>query len=255
MYRDQVLGKGSGFFWKVDDKTFLITNWHNLSGKNPNTDQAISKTGGLPDRVVFTAFKQVSGPDADGFFEMSFTSVSVSLYQQELSGPLWLQHPRFGKNVDVAAIDISALVLDLKINHANIVESDAVLDSFPSQDVFVIGYPLGLITGAPSPVWKRGSIATEPGFDPNGLPMIYVDSATRSGMSGSVVVARHIVVGKAIKKKDGTQDSPVLYAVRDVVLGVYSGRLGVDQVQAQLGIVWKRSAIEETVAGNSIAIV
>src|SRR5262249_16465295 len=112
---------------------------------------------------------------------------------------------------------------------------------------------LGLITGAPSPVWKRGTIATDPTFDPGGLPQMYVDSATRQGMSGSVVIARHIVVGRPIKKKDGTSTNPLIYPVSDVVLGIYFGRLGADHIQAQLGIVWKRRVIEETVDGNAIA--
>ena len=29
LYRDQKLGSGSGLFWKLDDRTFLISNWHN----------------------------------------------------------------------------------------------------------------------------------------------------------------------------------------------------------------------------------
>jgi hypothetical protein len=27
-YRDQVLAKGSGFLWKQDERTFLVSNWH-----------------------------------------------------------------------------------------------------------------------------------------------------------------------------------------------------------------------------------
>jgi hypothetical protein len=72
-------------------------------------------------------------------------------------------------------------------------------------------------------------------------------------MSGSLVLARHVVVGRTIKKKDGTETQPFLYAVRDVVIGIYSGRLGPSQVEAQLGIVWKRNTIEETVSGAAIA--
>jgi hypothetical protein len=253
-YRDQVLASGSGFFWKSNDRTLLISNWHNFSGLDPQTGKALSKTGGVPDRVTFTAYRRLSEPDADGFFEMSPMRVTIPLYDNDLSGPRWLHHPKFGRRVDIAAIDISQAVTGLEIRHVNVVEGDAVLEPFASQDVFIVGYPLGLITGAPSPVWKRGTIATDPTFDPDGLPKMYVDSATRTGMSGSVVVARHIV-GKSIKKKDGTETGAVLYAVRDVVLGIYSSRLGADHVQAQLGIVWKRNVIEETVNGNSVASV
>ncbi len=226
-YRDQVLASGSGFFWKSNDRTLLISNWHNFSGLDPQTGKALSTTGGVPDRVTFTSYKRLSRPDPNGFFDLSSERVTVLLYDSNLSGP----------------------------RHVNVVEGDAVLEPSASQDVFIVGYPLGLITGAPSPVWKRGTVASDPTFDPDGLPKMYVDSATRTGMSGSVVVARHIVVGKSIKRKDGTQTEAFLHAVRDVVLGIYSGRLGADLLQAQLGIVWKRHAIEETVNGNSVASV
>lgn len=254
-YRDQVLASGSGFFWKSNDRTLLISNWHNFSGLDPQTGKALSTTGGVPDRVTFTSYKRLSRPDPNGFFDLSSERVTVLLYDSNLSGPRWLHHPTFGAKVDIAAIDISQAVTGLEIRHVNVVEGDAVLEPSASQDVFIVGYPLGLITGAPSPVWKRGTVASDPTFDPDGLPKMYVDSATRTGMSGSVVVARHIVVGKSIKRKDGTQTEAFLHAVRDVVLGIYSGRLGADLLQAQLGIVWKRHAIEETVNGNSVASV
>jgi hypothetical protein len=254
-YRGRVLASGSGFFWKLNDHTFLVSNWHNFSGRDPQTGKSISDTGGVPDSVTFTSYKRLSEADTDGFFEMSSARVPVPLYDDDLSGSRWLHHPKFGKKVDIGAIDVSQAVTGLEVRHVNVVEADAVLEPFASQDVFIVGYPLGRITGAPSPVWKRGTIATDPTFDPDGLPKMYVDSATRAGMSGSVVVARHIVVGKSITRKDGVETEPFLYAVKDIVLGIYAGRLGADLVQAQLGIVWKRNAIEETVNGSSVAVV
>jgi len=253
-YQNQFLASGSGFFWKVNERTLLVTNWHNFSGRNSENGVAMSDTGGLPSHVVFTAYKRLSEPDTGGFFEMSIERIRVPLYHDgDLSGARWLVHPRFAQRVDVAAIDVSEVLEGLIINHVNVIEADAVLQPYPSQDVFIIGYPLGLVTGVPTPVWKRGTIATDPAFDPDGLPKMFVDSATRKGMSGSVVLARHIIVGRAVTKKDGTATQPYLYAVNDVVAGIYSSRLGADHVQAQLGIVWKRHTIEETVVGNSIA--
>jgi len=142
---------------------------------------------------------------------------------------------------------------DAHFNCVNTIEADAVIDSFVSQDIFIVGYPLGIIDGLPSPVWKRGTIASEPSFDPEGHPKIYIDSATRKGMSGSIVLTRHMVVGKSIKKKDGSISDPIFFGIKDTVLGIYSGRLGAHEIQAQLGIVWKRQVIEETIAGGSFA--
>jgi hypothetical protein len=71
-------------------------------------------------------------------------------------------------------------------------------------------------------------------------------------MSGSVVVARHITVGRPFRKKDGTEVTP-LYAKHDLVVGVYSGRQYADLERAQLGVVWKRHVIEEIVLGADAA--
>jgi hypothetical protein len=249
-YGTQNLASGSSFFWKADGRTFLVSNWHNFSGRNAETGQPNSRTGGVPSHITFRAYRQDGQPDVNGDFPMTIASVQIPLYHDNLSGPRWLEHPTFGGVVDVAAIDVSEAIksVPLVINSANEIEDDAFLESYPSQDVFIIGYPLGLIADTPAPVWKRGTLATDPNVNLDGLPKLYVDTATRQGM-----IARHIVVGSAVKRKDGTQTGPHLYARKDVVLGIYSGRLGADQIEAQLGIVWKRQVIEETVVGNSFA--
>jgi hypothetical protein len=251
-YRDQVLACGSCFLWKQHERTFLVSNWHNFSGRDPQTGQPISDNGGVPSHINFFTFEQQGGPDEQGHTPMLVKSLRVPLYDDDLSGPRWLEHPSFDRRVDVAAIDVSDALAGMIVNHVNVLENDAVLEPFPSQDVFIIGYPIGRIPNAPYPVWKRGTLATDPQFDPEGLPKMYVDTATRKGMSGSVVIARHILVNQPVTKKDGTTTENYFYARLDTVLGIYSGRLGPHQVEAQLGIVWKRHVIEETLAGNRL---
>lgn len=253
-YGEECLATGSCFFWGLNGRTFLVTNWHNLTGRNPLTNQLMSKTGAIPDRIAFMAFKRVSEPDSDGFFELNFMPVKVELCDA-LSNPQWFEHPTLGQKVDIAAIDVTQFVQGFQIEHANALESDAVLDVVASQDVFVVGFPFGLITNAPAPIWKRGSIAIDPTFNPEDLPKMLVDTATREGMSGSVVIARHIIVGRDYSKKDGTKSQPVLFAKLDLVVGIYSGRHYPDLEKAQLGIVWKRQTIEDTVSGNKLACV
>lgn len=255
LYGGQSLSTGSCFFWSSDGRTYLLTNWHNLSGRNPFTGQPMSETGGVPDRIRFMAYKPVSGPDTHGYFQLEYVPVEVKLCEPDLTEPKWFEHPSFGRRVDVAALDVTDTVQGLQIDHANTLESDAVLEPTASQDVFVVGFPFGLIANAPAPVWKRGSIAIDPTFDPDGLPKMLVDTATREGMSGSLVIARHIIVGRQYPTKDGTMSQPVLYSKLDLVVGVYSGRHYPDLEKAQLGIVWKRSTIEETIKGGKAATV
>lgn len=215
----------------------------------------MSKTGAIPDRIAFRAYKQMSEPDVDGYFELEYLPVSAKLCESDFTGPLWYEHPTWGRLVDVAAVDVTEVTQGFQIKTANDLESNAQLDAMASQDVFVVGFPFGLIANAPAPVWKRGSIALDPSFDPENLPKMLIDTATREGMSGSVVIARHIFVGRSYRKKDGNMSEPVLYARLDVVAGIYSGRHYPDLERAQLGIVWKRSAIEETVSAMKVAYV
>ena len=52
------------------------------------------------------------------------------------------------------------------------------------MDVFILGYPFG--SGPPAfPVWKRGSIASEPDLVKTTNGYYLIDTASRPGMSGS----------------------------------------------------------------------
>lgn len=250
-YGNQELATGSCFFWSHENRRYLVTNWHNLAGRNHLHKRPLSNMGALPDRVTFIAYKQLTEPNAAGFFELCVTPVTVQLCDPDFRNPRWYEHPIHGHMVDVAAIDITDASKGLHVRAANELENDAQLDATASQDVFVVGFPFGLIATAPAPIWKRGSVALDPSFDPENLPKMFVDTATREGMSGSVVIARHTVVGRSYKKKDGSDSGPVLYAKLDLVAGIYSGRHYPDLERAQLGIVWKRVAIEETVAART----
>jgi hypothetical protein len=245
------LATGSAFYWAVGDRTFLVTNWHNLSGRDPMTQQPMSPTSGLPDHVEFLVYRRTTEPDDQDSFSMEVSQASVALYEDgDEQRPRWFEHPTHHRAVDVAAIDVTDELNSGRIHFktANALDGDADVQPQVSQDAFVVGYPLGITTGLPVPVWKRASIATEPSLDANNLPCLLVDTATREGMSGSLVLARHVILGP-FKKKDGSMASQSMYAVRDQILGVYSGRLGDDQVKAQLGIVWKRQLIDEVVNG------
>ena len=85
---------------------------------------------------------------------MTYQEKDVPLYDG--SGQArWFEHPVFGRQVDIAALDVTEGVSGFRIAHANILEHDAVLDVSVSQDVFVVGFPFGKIAGAPAPIWKR----------------------------------------------------------------------------------------------------
>ncbi len=116
----------------------------------------------------------------------------------------------------------------------------------PGMDVFVLGYPRGISGGGRFPLWKRGSIASEPDVNIDDLPKMYIDTATREGMSGAPVYAQEVGVWAPEGKKlpDGA-----MFGRGHRFIGIYSGRVGDDPFLAQLGIVWKEEAIQEIIAG------
>lgn len=76
----------------------------------------------------------------------------------------------------------------------------------PGCQVYVIGFPSSLSSGFGLPIWKSGYIASEPAYDVilggklsefggmrggTKIPAIFIDSLTRSGMSGSPVFASY----------------------------------------------------------------
>jgi hypothetical protein len=84
------------------------------------------------------------------------------------------------------------------------------------------------------------------------LPKLLIDTATRRGMSGSPVVARRSgIIHPRGENLGATGISPnTIIGQADTFLGVYSGRLGNDEMGIQVGIVWKASVIEEIISGN-----
>jgi hypothetical protein len=174
--------------------------------------------------------------------------VSVGLYDEN-GQPKWVEHPTLRNRVDAIALyignddgDISCFTID------DLKDQDTYRDDFelsPGQDVFILGFPFSDSPTANIPIWKRGTIASEPDFDIGGVPKIYVDTATRQGMSGSPVIAQISSIWTP-KGKTGVGDA--IIGIGRKFIGIYSGRIGADdEFKAQLGIVWKSSAVDEII--------
>ncbi len=124
----------------------------------------------------------------------------------------------------------------------NVLKSEADLAVRIGMDVYILGYPFG--NQPPGfPVWKRGSIASEPDLTKIGAGYMLVDTASRPGMSGAPVIRRswgtHLLEGDAIST-DSTPQSKFI--------GVYSGRLRTDDPSdAQIGMVWPASDIDDII--------
>jgi hypothetical protein len=240
-FKKQVLSIGTGFYYERNSQKYLITNWHNVSGRNPQTLAPLSSTSGLPDRLSLPILKTGDsinwvGMDQELYFDSQ---------EENPTRPRWLEHPSYKNRVDVVAIPF-APPEGTEVHVINTAEHTEDMMVAISDDVFVLGYPKGIIGGGAFPIWKRASIATEPDINQDNLPKMLIDTATREGMSGSPVIAiskggYRTISGNQVIGKDGSK-----------FVGVYSGRLGSDEMQAQLGIVWKAEIIDEIIDGNQL---
>jgi hypothetical protein len=222
-FRGTPLAQGTGFIWRVNGRAFLVTCWHNVTGKNPTTGKHLSCHAGEPDEVMIQLDLAGSSPG---------TRRAVKLPLLNADGvPLWLEHPLMPA-VDVVALPLPEMPGTV-LNPINEMPSNPASPPI-GYDAFILGYPFGIGVST-LPIWKRASVASEPSIPINGQPCFYVDTASRPGMSGSPVILRH------------------RYAIgpSTTFVGVYSGRVGADdELQAQLGIVWRAEVIDQIVNGG-----
>jgi len=251
----QQLASGTGFIYKYDEKLYLITNWHNVTGLNPSTKRPLSSHGGVPNILTLGLLVKNSKPT-------EWRNFHINLYDSDGKAE-WFIHPIHKELVDVIAIEI-----EFSEDFEGIFKpiNDLVFNEFEIQvadDVFILGYPLSMTGGGLFPIWKKGSIATEPEIDYERLPKFLVDASSKQGMSGSPVIMR----------KNGVHFNEISDSIFGTIqnfIGIYSGRIISSQnkkcncpkckdgnctvdhydTDSQLGIVWKKNVIEEIIKGK-----
>lgn len=236
-FNDRALAAATGFIWKRRDRFYLITNWHVVSALDHFTKAHLSEGGSRPDKLRCHFLVRV------GQYEREVIDVRI---RDEDDQPLWLVHPA----QELRAIDIVAVPLDgddLKTGITLLPVNELApgrIAIMIGMDVFILGYPFGSKPPA-FPVWKRGSIASEPDLVRLSGGYYLVDTASRPGMSGSPVILRswsnHILESNMWTS---TNDQRPI----DRIIGVYSGRLKPED--AQVGMVWHVEYIDEIIDGG-----
>jgi hypothetical protein len=220
-------GVATGFFYKAGEALHLVTNWHVITGVDPLTMQPVDPNDPAPEAVRIYCKRRLDNPARLQPFPHE-----VPLYSG--GAAVWYEHST-RQNVDVVSLKLDARGLDAAFANVpiNTVEQEHALRLYA-----------GMIGPGQSPIWKRASIATEPLYNFRNSPGFLIDTATRKGMSGSPVVARH----SGLFRPDAGQGPPPATSVIGTVnkfVGVYSGRLGDDPLEVQLGMVWHSAVLED----------
>jgi hypothetical protein len=269
-----VISTGTAFFYAVEKSDYLVTSWHNISGKDPFDNTYLCKIHRVP-LIVKAKFATWIGAPAGKTFTTVATDVPI--YNSDRSAPLWFEHPEFGFGCDVAAIPFNRTkaMPDFMHNSANSISSIRIPIK-PGNPVFIIGFPKSLSIAFGLPIWKSGFLASEPHYDitwggklseiggmsdGTKIPAFFLDSLTREGMSGSPVFASFIGNWDMTDPyRELKPDEPTFWTRNDIALGenrlefvgLYGGRVPSSEGDAALGFCWKESAIKRICVSQHI---
>lgn len=270
--RDDIkLAVGTGVFYKKNNKSYIITAWHNVSGRHSETLESLSTNLSVPNKIIATFSQQISQGEFNGSVKMS-----ISLPLEKDGKPTYLIHPQGWPKVDVVAIPIDltkeylsegSLIDGKKINISTILKNQTSLGLstdivhiqdlelrykdiedysdylYASEDIFIVGYPKGITDYTRQPIWKRATVASNPHLGWDGQEQFLVDCASKQGMSGAPAFFYNLKGAIMLGNTQLRTSSPIT-----VFHGIYVGRIGgTSEFEAQIGRVWKKKVIEEII--------
>ncbi|QJT11640.1 trypsin-like peptidase domain-containing protein [Aeromonas sp. 2692-1] len=249
------IGEGTGFIYLHQDsnKKFLVTNYHVVTCRDPK-DPASLLPGypDSPDEIKFSTLMQPKLRPEIGAIKINADTT-------------WYEHSRRAEGVDIVAIEISFPdeAVTFTQDMLGLVED---IDVMAGSDLFIVGFPWGYSVEDYYPIWKRGTVASEPSVKPNGLSMFFIDAFTHPGMSGSPVFVsswrsmvdlnREAYDSYHMYKEGNLSATDFISSIDTTsmegksrlcfsLVGIYSGRVSVRDKDPNIGIVWQRSLIDE----------
>ena len=255
---EKINSQGTGFYFSHEfgeNNTvgFLVTNYHVLTGHPPTESR---KYDG--DNIIFQY--HISDDDPG-----NIANITLPLFTED-GKPVWIMSNSV-PNADIAVIPLIYPKfkggVTIQAISENWAEKDVLME--PSNQVILIGYPYGFHDEKNAlPIWKTGSIASEPEKNFNGEPLFIIDVSAFPGMSGSPVFG---IIRGDFRKKDGTHMAMGYF---DVFLGIYAAnqvryegkyieklvqneRPGIIHCESlELGHVWKYRLIHDIIRGVDI---
>lgn len=179
---DKAVSQGTGFYYSAEYGdtlvVFLVTNYHVLTGHAP-----IEAKAPIGDNIVFQVHKCPENP-ADLYH------VRFPLFTKQ-GNPTWIQ------SSSVPEADLSVIPIPITVfEHCKLCcisskwMTEPKIKLRPTSAVTLIGYPYGCSDRVNAlPIWKTGSVASEPHSDFDGKPLLIIDISAFPGMSGSPAFA------------------------------------------------------------------
>lgn len=232
------IGTGFLYFSYEHKATFLITNYHCLAG----LDLRNTPIGSFTPNFIDVGLTMNEPTDDPKYYRRKKITLRYPLLNED-GQPIFYHLPidaagRIPADIAMLPISLEDQSVEEKGAHFNaryVSSFGFYLDHDLSlgEDCFIIGYPRGLSGDGRTPIWKRATIASEPNNTYKGDLVFLVDTATREGMSGSPVFLVRREAALSDRNKRGIDEEK-----KEKLIGVYSGRIGTDELGVQLGMVW-----------------
>ena len=250
---------GTAFFYEYEHETFIITNWHNVTGKDPLTGAPLdSERSPLYIRAKWPVVDE-SASHIEGAKVMHFETERIEIEAD--IGPLWFEHPELGSVCDVVAIPFQKPTNWPKSVHkaANKID-ETPIPIEPGLKVIVIGFPQGMSTGPGLPVMKTGFLSSMPGYDVRlggefsdiggmkhgtQVPAMLLDVHTIPGMSGSPVFGEYTGYWNPDDLSGDRLTDSSIFGTSRIFLGCHSSRVAKLEGRSGLGLCHQKNAIEE----------
>lgn len=231
-YNSQVLSSGTGFVVEAKNRSYLITNRHNVTGRNNFNNECLHDKGAIPNEVDIWHNKKNSLG--------TWVKRKELLLTEDVEN--WIEHPTLGCEADFIALPLTNLD-DVHLYPYELSNEVNEISLLPTDILRVVGFPFGMSSSGIGMVaiWMTGFVASEPDIDYMKLPVILIDCRARPGQSGSPVIS-HVNAGTMYREGDNVKT--ITKGSMTKFVGIYSGRIHKD---SDIGIVWKRSAILELI--------
>jgi hypothetical protein len=229
-FNGQPISTGTSFVANSNKGPVLITNRHNVTGRNQETGKPLSPTLAIPNEIVIYHNEKS---------KLGSWITKVEKLLDADDSPLWIEHPVLGDKADFVALPLTD-ISGIDLHPYTLGVGDPLISYRPADKISVVGFPFGLTGGGCLALWATGYVASEPDIDFSDLPVFLIDCRSRQGQSGSPVIA--YANGGMVSLEDGS--SSVFSGPVCRFLGIYSGRIN---AESDLGVVWKAIAIRELV--------
>lgn len=181
---DSVAGSATAFIVEYKKKHYLLTNWHVVTNREYYKAGRPLHKSGVPTKLAVYY-------NSDTI--LKYNPKWVPLYQE--GKPKWLTFLYKNTSGKIDTADVVALEIKPDINTKFYpIKADSAFSFLddepfiePMTELFIVGFPDGMRSYKYAPVYKRGTVASEPMIAYNGRPSFLIDATGKPGISGSPV--------------------------------------------------------------------